>query len=36
MQEYFNLELPRVVTAVVVFKFLKLLKSGCSYDTVGM
>jgi len=35
MQERLNWELPRVVTTVV-FKFLKLLKLGCSWDTVGM
>jgi len=36
MQECLNLELPRVITIVVVFKFLKLLKSVCNCDTVGM
>jgi hypothetical protein len=35
MQECFNSELARVVTTVV-FKFLKLLKWGCSYNTVEM
>jgi hypothetical protein len=32
----FNLELSHVFTVVVVFTIIKLLKSSCSYNTVGI